>query len=791
MWTSLENRPSKKQCVSPCKIFHTWCKNNGRCREKGADCTWYCECPENCNGFFCEKILTNGTDSGVPAGGETFEVNVLVEKEKKKKVSTFDKSKLAQALAGIILDRDAPPSKSGESKAESPTIDRIDTGGEISVKENITKTIIVNCTPSNDTNIMTDKSGDKQNVNTSTVLPPTLIETTQASNGSKSTLLTTTLASSTASMTSDTSTDATVMSEGSNNNNPITAHGISAGKTSELLEIIEKALQVEKITTPPSSSSTPTTLTPSQSSDTTTTTTITTASSEQVTTTTATTKTTASSGEKISSALNTENNKNKSPSMGTSPSESMSSSVINNDNLARSAINMTAGANESHGHVSKLATSLSKMDGKIRTAESEPHLEVSSAPIIVDKVPKQNTEKKEQAIVSTKTDSEKTPTSKQTSTEGLDVAKNDIAMKDTEKSDTNVRETHTEGSGFPPKDIESPSAPSTPLTSPDTLVSSTSTQKHESSTQQATSKPKETMVKSQPKSNAVQDEIRKLSETSTSQMISSTTLLQKPDADITKEPQTTTHSASIPTTKASISTSTQKLTTPTTSAESTSSAMSSSPSSTTATVVAIQTTPASTSALDIPDVEKANSNKISQIQHGASDSAPTDIISSLKPEQSASTTQTESTITTTATTSPTELSTTTAKNTETSTNTLKPSSAATTTLETQKSTTATSTTETTQKLNSTSTATTATSSATESERSVPRNAGSGVDMGIKPIVAGAADLSAGSAEHFKDFHELSGLTNKLSESVKDIKLDQIKQELLHKNIPLNELNNIL
>jgi len=43
--------------LAPCKIFHTLCKNEGKCREKGKDGTWYCECPANCEGFFCEKVM--------------------------------------------------------------------------------------------------------------------------------------------------------------------------------------------------------------------------------------------------------------------------------------------------------------------------------------------------------------------------------------------------------------------------------------------------------------------------------------------------------------------------------------------------------------------------------------------------------------------------------------------------------------------------------------------------------------------------------------------------------------
>ena len=145
MWTSLElkqagNKTPTKKCVSPCRIFHTWCKNEGKCREKGKDCTWYCECPSNCEGFFCEKKVDKDIADD---SKQTVEVKVSFEKEKKKPVSAFDKSKLAQALAGIFLKEKRTDE---EKKVVLPdTIERV--GNTINAKENVTAKVILNCPP--------------------------------------------------------------------------------------------------------------------------------------------------------------------------------------------------------------------------------------------------------------------------------------------------------------------------------------------------------------------------------------------------------------------------------------------------------------------------------------------------------------------------------------------------------------------------------------------------------------------------------------------------------------------
>lgn len=144
MWTSLEqkqasNKTPIKRCVSPCRIFHTWCKNDGKCREKGPDCTWYCECPKNCEGFFCEKKVAKESAEE----GQKVEVKVTVEKEKKKHVSAFDKSKLAQALAGIFMKEKQTDE---EKKTVLPdTMERV--GKTIEIKENVTTNMIIQCPP--------------------------------------------------------------------------------------------------------------------------------------------------------------------------------------------------------------------------------------------------------------------------------------------------------------------------------------------------------------------------------------------------------------------------------------------------------------------------------------------------------------------------------------------------------------------------------------------------------------------------------------------------------------------
>lgn len=144
MWTSLEqkqanNKTPAKRCVSPCRIFHTWCKNDGKCREKGPDCTWYCECPSNCEGFFCEKIV----EKGITDGEQKVEVKVTYEKDKTKNVSAFDQSKLAQALAGIFMKE----TKTEEEKETVVPDTDESVGKTIDTKENLTTNIIINCPP--------------------------------------------------------------------------------------------------------------------------------------------------------------------------------------------------------------------------------------------------------------------------------------------------------------------------------------------------------------------------------------------------------------------------------------------------------------------------------------------------------------------------------------------------------------------------------------------------------------------------------------------------------------------
>lgn len=168
MWTSLDehqaNKTPVKRCISPCKFFHSWCKNDGKCREKGKDCTWYCECPENCEGFFCEKIVTK--ESAVP--DNTAQVSITYEKETKKDITAFDKSKLAQALAGIFKKNQNEEEK---KITEPETVDRV--GNTIETKENVTAKIILNCPPEVLANLAPD-SANKSDCNCKTTVDSVL-----------------------------------------------------------------------------------------------------------------------------------------------------------------------------------------------------------------------------------------------------------------------------------------------------------------------------------------------------------------------------------------------------------------------------------------------------------------------------------------------------------------------------------------------------------------------------------------------------------------------------------------
>ena len=114
IWKSVEqslslSEANKKPCIPPCKVFHSWCKNNGKCREKLPDCAWYCECPANCEGVFCERIVTKTNNE------ETVDVKVELVKEKEKEKSAFDTLQLHAALANIYK-------KKNEKSAETPEL---------------------------------------------------------------------------------------------------------------------------------------------------------------------------------------------------------------------------------------------------------------------------------------------------------------------------------------------------------------------------------------------------------------------------------------------------------------------------------------------------------------------------------------------------------------------------------------------------------------------------------------------------------------------------------------------
>ena len=114
LWASVEeslslSNTNRKPCMPPCKVFHSWCKNNGKCREKLPDCAWYCECPANCKGVFCERIVTKTNNE------EKVDVQVELIKEKETETSAFDTLQLHAALANIYK-------KKNEKSAETPEL---------------------------------------------------------------------------------------------------------------------------------------------------------------------------------------------------------------------------------------------------------------------------------------------------------------------------------------------------------------------------------------------------------------------------------------------------------------------------------------------------------------------------------------------------------------------------------------------------------------------------------------------------------------------------------------------
>ncbi|KAH3693160.1 uncharacterized protein LOC127863125 [Dreissena polymorpha] len=139
MLVSLDKKQPMKKCISPCKIFPAMCKNNGVCKEQGIDCTWYCQCPENCEGFFCEHVVTEKQEPKQDDTEIADENKNSVDLQQKQDTSAFDKSKIAHALAGLL--QNTPVDKKEEEKVN---------GGleqSATVKENDTKTMIPICTP--------------------------------------------------------------------------------------------------------------------------------------------------------------------------------------------------------------------------------------------------------------------------------------------------------------------------------------------------------------------------------------------------------------------------------------------------------------------------------------------------------------------------------------------------------------------------------------------------------------------------------------------------------------------
>ena len=123
LWVSVEESLSRsknmeKPCMPPCKVFHSWCKNNGKCREKLPDCAWYCECPANCEGVFCERIITKTNNE------EKVDVQVELIKEKETEKSAFDTLQLDAALANIYKKKTEKGVETPElkEKVESVTV---------------------------------------------------------------------------------------------------------------------------------------------------------------------------------------------------------------------------------------------------------------------------------------------------------------------------------------------------------------------------------------------------------------------------------------------------------------------------------------------------------------------------------------------------------------------------------------------------------------------------------------------------------------------------------------------
>ena len=123
LWASVEESLSRsknmeKPCMPPCKVFHSWCKNNGKCREKLPDCAWYCECPANCEGVFCERIITKTNNE------EKVDVQVELIKEKETEKSAFDTLQLDAALANIYKKKTEKSVETPElkEKVESVTV---------------------------------------------------------------------------------------------------------------------------------------------------------------------------------------------------------------------------------------------------------------------------------------------------------------------------------------------------------------------------------------------------------------------------------------------------------------------------------------------------------------------------------------------------------------------------------------------------------------------------------------------------------------------------------------------
>ncbi|KAL3869990.1 hypothetical protein ACJMK2_042607 [Sinanodonta woodiana] len=82
----MKRKNVEKACVPFCKVFSTVC-NYGECRQKlETDCEWYCECPPDCVGRFCEKLIkpeeSTSTSNTIESKGSATNMTLVKETTK-------------------------------------------------------------------------------------------------------------------------------------------------------------------------------------------------------------------------------------------------------------------------------------------------------------------------------------------------------------------------------------------------------------------------------------------------------------------------------------------------------------------------------------------------------------------------------------------------------------------------------------------------------------------------------------------------------------------------------------